>query len=227
MQIIDHPSPNFGPRPTDTPIDMLVLHYTGMKSAVEALSRMCDPAAEVSAHYLIDEDGAVYHLVEEGARAWHAGISMWQGRSDLNDRSIGIELQNPGHEFGYRDFPAAQMAALIQLSADIVSRNSIPAGHVVGHSDIAPGRKMDPGERFDWQALAGGGVGMWPSDNARAGAADAEDTADQLMAELGYDTRDRAAAIAAFQRHFRPALIDGKADAETLALMAALLSTAS
>ena len=143
-------SPNFNERDGVT-VDMLVLHYTGMKSAAEALARMCDPTAEVSAHYMIDEDGTLTHLVDEQMRAWHAGVAMWRGFSNINSRSIGIELVNPGHEFGYRDFPDAQMAtsdhALSGRSwRDMISRPR----NVVGHSDVAPERKQDPGERFDW-----------------------------------------------------------------------------
>ena len=138
------------------PVDMLVLHYTGMASAEAALDRLRDPAAKVSAHYLIDEDGTVVAMVPELLRAWHAGVSWWQGRAGLNDVSIGIELVNPGHEWGYRPFPDAQMAALVELAQGIVARWPIPAGRVVGHSDIAPTRKEDPGELFDWRRLAPG-----------------------------------------------------------------------
>jgi len=151
---IDRPSPNTDARRDGTPIDMLVLHYTGMLTGAAALSRLSDPAAKVSAHYLIDEDGTVYRLVAEEKRAWHAGVANWRGVSDINGRSVGIELVNPGHEFIYRDFPQPQMTALIGLARDILTRHSIPARNVVGHSDIAPDRKLDPGERFDWRSLA-------------------------------------------------------------------------
>ncbi len=199
---------------------MLVLHYTGMESAALALARMCDPAAKVSAHYMIDEDGSVIRLVDEGERAWHAGVAGWRGVSDINGRSVGIELANPGHAFGYRPFPEPQMAALENLARDILSRHPIEARNVLGHSDVAPGRKTDPGELFDWARLAAAGIGLWPgasvegADAARMGP---------MLAEYGYETGDLGAAVRAFQRHFRPALIDGAADAETAGLLAALL----
>jgi len=146
--VIDMPSPNFGPR-RGGPVDMLILHYTGMNSAEDALARLCDPAAEVSAHYLIDQRGIIYRLVDEQCRAWHAGIACWAGETDINNRSIGIELVNPGHEFGYEPFPPRQMAALIALGQAIVERHPIPPWRVLGHSDVAPARKTDPGELFD------------------------------------------------------------------------------
>jgi N-acetylmuramoyl-L-alanine amidase len=207
-------SPNFQPRPAGTLVDMLVIHYTGMRTAEAALERLCDPAAEVSAHYLIDEAGAVFPLVDEENRAWHAGVSNWRGKPDVNSRSIGIELANPGHEWGYRPFPAAQMAALADLCHGILARWPIPARNVVGHSDVAPRRKQDPGELFDWFWLAQRGIGLWPKPGApMTGEAAA------LLAEYGYDIADPAAALTAFQRHFRPLSCDGIADAETLALL--------
>jgi len=207
-------SPNFQPRPAGAAIDMLVIHYTGMQSAQAALERLCDPAAEVSAHYLIDEAGRVTALVDEENRAWHAGVSSWRGQSDVNSRSIGIELVNPGHEFGYRPFPAAQMAALADLAQGILSRWPIPARNVVGHSDVAPRRKQDPGELFDWFWLARRGIGLWPQPApVTIGEAAA------LLAEYGYDIADPQAALVAFQRHFRPLSCDGQADSETLALL--------
>jgi len=162
--MIKRPSPNHNERPTGTAINMLVLHYTGMKSCEAALGRLCDENAQVSAHYLIDEDGTLYHLVDESRRAWHAGVSSWRGITDVNAHSIGIELVNPGHEHGYRDFPEVQMVALIDLCKDVLSRHAIPAQNVVGHSDVAPERKQDPGELFDWQRLASNGIGMWPRE---------------------------------------------------------------
>jgi len=213
--MIATPSPNFGPRKGE--IDMLVLHYTGMTSAEAALARLCDSKAEVSAHYLIDEDGSVHALVEEGMRAWHAGRSWWRGEADVNSRSIGIELVNPGHEFGYRPFPQAQIAALVGLAQGILSRHPIPPRNVVGHADVAPSRKQDPGELFPWEALADQGIGLWPE------TAEANGEAVVMLAEYGYDTTDPAAAMVAFQRHFRPGRVDGVADAETAALLAGLL----
>ena len=148
----EQPSPNWNER--ELPVSMVVLHYTGMQTADEALARLCDPAAKVSAHYLIDEDGTVTSLVPEEKRAWHAGNSYWRGITDVNSASVGIELANPGHEWGYRPFPEAQMEALLPLLANIMDRHDIPRGNVVGHSDVAPARKLDPGELFDWERLA-------------------------------------------------------------------------
>src|SRR5215468_7605155 len=161
MKRVDMPSPNHDDR-GGVAIDMLVLHYTGMQSAKVALDRLCDPVAKVSAHYSIDEDGTVYSHVPEARRAWHAGVSFWAGATDINARSIGIELVNPGHTCGYRPFPEAQMRALEELARSILARHSIPAHRVLGHSDVAPARKIDPGELFDWRRLARAGIGLWP-----------------------------------------------------------------
>jgi len=158
-QIIDHPSPNFDERHAGKNLDMLILHYTGMRTAEESLARLCDPRAKVSAHYLIDEDGTLYRLVDETKRAWHAGVSHWANETDINSCSLGIELQNPGHEFGYRDFPDAQVRALTTLCTDILSRHAVLAERILGHSDVAPSRKEDPGELFDWRGLAAAGIG--------------------------------------------------------------------
>ena len=208
--MIESPSPNFEARPAHTPVDMLVLHYTGMETAAAALARLCDAAAKVSAHYLIDEDGTVHRLVAENRRAWHAGAAFWRGATDVNGRAIGIELVNPGHEFGYRPFPDAQMASLEALARDILARHPIPPRNVVGHSDVAPRRKIDPGELFDWPRLAGAGIGLWPE-----GAVEGNGDAAAMLAELGYETVDMAKTVKAFQRRFRPVRIDGVADAET------------
>lgn len=209
-------SPNFGPRPADTTIDMLVIHYTGMPTAEAALKRLCDPAARVGAHYLIEEDGTVHALVDEAMRAWHAGESFWRGETDVNGRSIGIELVNPGHEFGYRPFPEAQMAALIALARGILKRHPIPPTNVVGHADVAPRRKTDPGELFDWCRLAAAGIGRWPDGVAAGAAGEGRGETARLLAAVGYETVDLAKAVAAFQRHFRPAAVDGIMDGETL-----------
>jgi N-acetylmuramoyl-L-alanine amidase len=217
------PSPSFDARPEGARIDMLVLHYTGMESAEAALARLTDPAVEVSAHYLIDEDGRVVRLVEEHTRAWHAGVASWRGAADINARSIGIELVNPGHEFGYRPFPKAQMAALIELAGDILARfPDIPARNVVAHSDVAPTRKMDPGELFDWRLLAEYGIGLWP-DEADAAVLD-PDAVSEMLSAFGYATDDRFAAIKAFQRHFRPERVNGRVDFETVRRLAGLLA---
>lgn len=216
--MIQRPSPNYGQRLSSV-IDMLVIHYTGMTSAEEALSRLCDEASQVSSHYLIDEDGSIFCLVPEEHRAWHAGRSFWRGETDINSRSIGIELVNPGHEFGYRAFPDAQIDALIQLSLGIVKRHPIPPRNVVGHSDIAPSRKQDPGELFPWRHLASNGLGVWPEDKSLP--------KDDLMSNLslwGYDIKDEATSISAFQRHFRPSRIDGIIDSETQAIAQSLIT---
>lgn len=214
------PSPNCEPRPAGVPVDMLVIHYTGMPSADAALERMCDPTSKVSAHYCIDEDGTVTRLVPEEMRAWHAGVSSWRGHDDVNSRSIGIELVNPGHEFGYREFPEAQVRGLIRLAAAIVRRRRIPARNVVGHSDVAPSRKQDPGELFPWRRLAAAGIGLWPAPvPADPGNVEA------MLSEYGYRAEDEG-ALSAFQRHFRPARIDGLPDEESAALLAGLLAIA-
>jgi len=219
LKKVDMPSPNFDTR-GDAPIDMLVLHYTGMKSAKEALDRLCDPAAKVSAHYTIDEDGTVYVHVPEARRAWHAGAAHWAGASDINARSIGIELVNPGHEFGYREFPDTQIAALTTLCHSILMRHPIPSWRVLGHSDVAPARKEDPGELFPWQQLAKAGVGLWPQ--AIAGDLDAG-----ALTQFGYDPdAPQDKVITAFQRHFRPKKLDGQWDSECAGLLASLLNTA-
>lgn len=218
MTIIDSPSPNFGPRRDGRHPDLVVLHYTGMKSAAEALERMCDPASEVSAHYMIDEDGTCHRLVDEAMRAWHAGVACWAGERDVNSISIGIELVNPGHEHGYRPFPDAQIARLIELCAEVTARHGIGPHRVVGHADIAPARKQDPGELFPWKDMARQGYGLWPKPN-HAGAPAAPMEAAFLLAEIGYDIADLPAAIAAFQRRYRPSLIDGQLDRETAGLI--------
>lgn len=218
MRRLTHPSPNFGSR-KGIGIDMLVIHYTGMETGRAALDRLCDPKAEVSAHYMIDEDGTLYALVEEDQRAWHAGVSFWRGETDINSRSIGIELVNPGHEFGLHPFAQPQMAVLTDLTLGLVARHAIAPRHVVGHSDIAPARKQDPGELFDWQGLAKAGVGLWPDAMPQAGGA-----SPAALAEYGYDVLDMAAAIAAFQRHFRPEKIDAVWDADCAARLKSLLT---
>jgi N-acetylmuramoyl-L-alanine amidase len=207
------PSPNFDARPG--PVDMLVLHYTGMKTGAEALARLCDPVAKVSSHYLVEEDGTVYALVEEQNRAWHAGVSYWRGVRGLNDSSVGVEIVNPGHDWGYRAFPDVQMAAVVKLSLAIIGRHRIPARNVVAHSDIAPDRKQDPGELFDWAGLAKAGVGLWTEDFGAP-----EDLREDLAA-IGYDVTARD-VMTAFQRHFLPGNLSGVADDATRGRAAAL-----
>jgi N-acetylmuramoyl-L-alanine amidase len=220
MQIRQRSSPNHGPRPAPARIDMLILHYTGMVSAEAALDRLCDPAAEVSAHYLIDEAGTVWQLVDESRRAWHAGRAFWAGESDINGRSIGIELANPGHEHGYRPFPEAQIAALEMLGRAILARHSIPPARILGHSDVAPQRKQDPGELFPWQRLAGAGIGLWPDfampePPPEPSILDARRNLARIGYEIGADGELDAAVITAFQRRYRPARCDGALDPET------------
>jgi N-acetylmuramoyl-L-alanine amidase len=181
---------------------MLVLHYTGMTSG--AVERLCDPAAKVSSHYVVEEDGTVVCLVEERFRAWHAGVSFWAGRTALNDVSVGIEIVNPGHEWGYRAFPEAQMAAVRDLCVGIIGRHGINPHNVVGHSDIAPNRKQDPGELFDWRMLAQAGVGVWTDEFGDAGDVQAD------LAAIGYDMRlDERDVVTAFQRHFLQDTVTG------------------
>lgn len=214
-------SPNFNDRLAGLPVDMLVIHYTGMETCEKALDRLCDPDAQVSSHYVIEEDGTVHRLVDEDKRAWHAGIAWWRGAVDVNGHSIGIELVNPGHEFGYQDFPELQMVALCNLARSILMRHHIPAHNVVGHSDVAPRRKQDPGERFDWRRLAAVGVGLWVEDTPPVLMSD--DQAQMLLSAYGYSITDLPATIAAFQRHFRPSKVDGIMDGETGGILKVLL----
>ena len=223
MRVIERPSPNFDERPAGTKPDMLVLHYTGMKTAEEALTRLCDPAARVSAHYTIDRDGMVYAHVPEDRRAWHAGVSYWAGETNVNARSIGVELVNPGHEFGYEPFPVSQIEALIDLASGILKRHAISPARVVGHSDVAPARKTDPGELFPWAQLADYGIGLWPAWSAKALRLPVE----TALAEIGYGVPPHVdvpleTVIAAFQRRFVPKTITGSADPETARRIAAV-----
>jgi len=214
---VDMPSGNHDDR-GGAAIDMLVLHYTGMASAKEALVRLCDPATKVSAHYTVDEDGTVYAHVPEARRAWHAGVSSWAGASDINARSIGIELVNPGHKFGYRDFPDTQIQALITLCHGILLRHPIPSARVLGHSDVAPARKEDPGELFPWVRLAKAGIGLWPQVVA-------SDLGPEALQRYGYDPNvPQESVVTAFQRHFRPTKLNGIWDGECAGLLAWLLN---
>lgn len=235
MDFIDAPSPNFEPR--KGPPDMIVLHYTGMRTGEEALARLRDPDAKVSSHYMVEEDGRIFRLVPEERRAWHAGRSSWKGETDINGLSIGVEIVNPGHEFGYRPFPEAQIAAVIALVGDIRSRWTVDDGRIVGHADVAPDRKEDPGELFPWKRLAEAGHGLWaeppPAPGAPLGEGEEGAGVFALQAgftRLGYDcapsgTYDphTAAVVRAFQRHWRPERVDGIADGETRARLIALL----
>ena len=231
------PSPNHGDRRGRT-IDALVLHYTGMSSGARALARLCDPASEVSCHYLVWEDGRVSQLVAEAQRAWHAGRSSWAGERDINAVSIGIEIVNAGHTGGCPPYPEAQVAAVIALCRDVMRRHAVPAARVLAHSDIAPGRKIDPGEWFPWGRLATAGVGLHVDPvpltggpvlaKGDQGPAVAALNAD--LARLGFEAPEMdqfdaqtAAVVASFQRRHRPGLVDGRADSSTLMTLAALL----
>ncbi len=223
MTAVPRPSPNHDERGAD-PVDILVLHYTGMRTAEEALARLCDPAAKVSAHYTVDRDGAVYAHVPEERRAWHAGLSFWAGTRNVNARSIGIEIVNPGHEFGYVPFTDDQVGAVIDLASAILARHPIPARNVVGHSDVAPMRKQDPGELFPWARLAEYGIGLWPGAVFALPGARGGDLAAGLV-RYGYDPEAAPKdVVGAFQRHFRPSCVDGIADAECETLLNALLA---
>jgi len=220
-EYVDCPSPNFDER--DQPVSIVVLHYTGMVDGPSAIARLRDPEARVSCHYLIDEDGQVLRMVAEDQRAWHAGQSYWRGIHAVNGASIGIEIVNPGHEWGYRPFAAQQMDSLLPLLAGIVRRHQVPKANVVGHSDVAPARKADPGEYFDWALLARHGLAV---------ARPVRDLVDPLWADggfllalerYGYDVRDPVAAVTAFQRRFRPELLDGEIDGECRAILLLLL----
>ena len=238
LDITDVSSPNFDER--TLPISYLVLHYTGMESGAAALERMRDGDAKVSAHYMIEEDGRIFRLVDEDKRAWHAGVSEWMGESNLNSASIGIEIVNGGHDWPNKDgslppYPDVQINALIVLCKEIMARHNIPAQNVLGHSDIAPARKIDPGEHFPWQGLAAAGVGIWPAqerdEDSRilfgAGQRDRGVAIVQSgLAKIGYAARVSGEhdaltqdIIKALQRRFRPSRVDGVVDIETMSLI--------
>jgi N-acetylmuramoyl-L-alanine amidase len=225
-----HPSPNIGPRQADGLPSLLILHYTGMPSAAKAIDWLARPESKVSCHYVIDEQGRITQMVAEHMRAWHAGLSSWSGKTDINSASIGIEIQNPGHEHGYPEFPEPQMRAVAALSRDIMARNGIPPAGVLAHSDVAPARKIDPGEKFDWAYLARVGVGHWvepaPLSSEEGGSPALSPSkivrAQALLARYGYGVQitgelDPATAciVRAFQLHFRPQRVDGVIDNST------------
>jgi N-acetylmuramoyl-L-alanine amidase len=221
LRIIDTPSPNFDARLL--PITMIVLHYTGMQDGASAIARLRDIEAKVSSHYLIDEDGTVVRMVDEQHRAWHAGRSHWREIDDVNSASIGIEIVNPGHEFGYRPFPAEQIAALLPLVAEIKDRHEITRGNVVGHSDVAPARKRDPGELFPWHELARRRLALPRPTRNLMDPGWTEAGFCLALERFGYDVTNRMAAIMAFQRRFRPEMVDGEIDAECRMILLALL----
>lgn len=226
-------SPNFGPRSADVSLDFILLHYTGMESTQAALARLCTKGTEVSAHYLIDDDGVLYQLVDEDKRAWHAGKGFWRGVRDINSAAIGIELSNPGHAFGYRPFTDAQIKTLLALLPDILARHkTLRADQIWGHADIAPARKEDPGELFPWDLLAAKGFGLWPDlgllEKEKAKPALSPCEARDLLRRIGYEATESESAlradIIAFQRHFRQRDIKGNLDEETSALLRALVA---
>jgi N-acetylmuramoyl-L-alanine amidase len=220
-EILDVPSPNFDDR--DQPVAMVVLHYTGMRDGASAITKLRDPEAGVSSHYVIAEDGETLRLVPEDKRAWHAGKSCWRGMFGVNAVSIGIELVNPGHEFGYRPYPAEQMAALVRLLAGIMRRHRIPLDNVVGHSDVAPARKQDPGEYFDWALLARHKLAVCRPTEGLVDPGWTDGGFCLALERYGYDVRDELAATVAFQRRFRPELMDGTIDGECRAILLRLL----
>jgi N-acetylmuramoyl-L-alanine amidase len=234
------PSPNHSERKDGMLPDMIVLHYTGTRDNEAAIKQLCSAASEVSAHYVVLQDGYIVQLVAESRRAWHAGVSSWAGDTDINSRSIGIEIANPGHDHGYPEYPKRQIAAVTALCRSIYTRHQIPADRILAHSDVAPARKLDPGEKFPWKVLANSGIGLWvePAPVTQAGPIyvlgetnPAIEELQRLLGRYGYGvtptgyldgtTRD---AIAAFQRHFRPIRVDGVVDVSTTATLKALLA---
>lgn len=238
LAVEERPSPNHGPRPDGAAIELVILHYTGMPSGEGALAWLCDPRSQVSSHYFVHADGRLVQMVPEDRRAWHAGVSDWHGKADINSRSIGIEIENPGHEHGYAEFPQPQVAAVIALLHSIVVRRSISPQAILAHSDVAPLRKQDPGEKFPWNQLAEAGLGLWvPPAPIRGGRffqrGDRGQPVEALQAMLalyGYGLEPTGdfdalteAVVTAFQRHFRPERVDGIADVSTIETLAALL----
>jgi Negative regulator of beta-lactamase expression len=234
------PSPNHGERKEGRRPDMLILHYTGMPDAGEALQWLCNPISQVSAHYFVFEDGRVIQMVPEARRAWHAGASYWDGETDINSRSIGIEIANPGHPGGLPPFPDAQIDSVAALALDIATRWRIPPTRVLAHSDVAPGRKVDPGELFPWQRLHEAGVGHWvapaPIRDGRFFARGDEgmpiEALQAMLTMYGYGLKisgvfdeNTEKVVAAFQRHFRPERVDGVADASTITTLRDLIAT--
>lgn len=232
------PSPNIEPRQNGRKPEMIILHYTGMDEAMAACRWLCNPVSKVSCHYLIDERGKIIQMVDEDMRAWHAGVSSWKGENDINSCSIGIEIHNPGHSSGYPDYPEAQMLAVVALCKDIIARYGIHSTCVLGHSDIAPLRKIDPGEKFDWARLHAAGVGHWVKPEPIDGGlflqlgddGQAVEALQGMLRLYGYATEVNGtydgltqATVRAFQRHFRPSRVDGIADSSTVATVHRLL----
>jgi N-acetylmuramoyl-L-alanine amidase len=234
------PSPNYGERNKGRVPDMILLHYTGMPDVESAIAQLCTPGTDVSAHYIVLEDGRIVQSVQEAKRAWHAGTSHWAGEDDINSCSIGIEIVNRGHDWGYPDFPLRQIAAVIALCRGIMLRRNVPSHRVLAHSDVAPARKRDPGEKFPWHSLANSGVGHWvqPAPIVRSELLQLGAVSDDVMnmqaafAKYGYGIPvtgkyDGATmeVVSAFQRHFRPAKVDGVCDRSTMETLHALLSS--
>ncbi len=235
LKKIHHLSPNFEPRPSGVPLDMIVLHYTDMLNAEEALARLCDPEVKVSAHFLISKEGALYQLVDPKYRAWHAGSSFWKGEEDINSRSIGIELDNLGHSFGPEPFPIPQMNTLYDLLEELIQTYGIPAHRIVGHSDVAPLRKQDPGELFPWHDLARKGFGLWPKEKPSSPCSSVPSNfleVQQALRDIGYGCPltgvwddDSQKICWAFQRHFTPHELTGYPSALTQQVLQALLKS--
>lgn len=212
----DCPSPNFNKRPSSRNPELIIIHYTGMQPAGDALSKLCNPDAAVSAHYLIEKNGSIYRLVEDKNRAWHAGLSYWQGERDINGISLGIELDNGGHDFALPSYPAKQIEALLSLLSELSQKYHISPERIIGHSDIAPSRKIDPGEHFPWEILHKYGFGLWPGDLPVRDEPQSIPQVQEILEEIGYDCPQTnildpltVAVIQAFQRHFTPAEITG------------------
>lgn len=237
-----HPSPNIEPRRAGAKPSILLLHYTGLPTIERAIEVLSRPDCKVSCHYVVDVDGRIIQMVAESMRAWHAGVSSWAGETDINSASVGIEIQNPGHQLGYPDFPEAQMLAVTALCRDIAARHAIAPERVLAHSDVAPARKIDPGEKFDWPGLAKAGVGRWvmpaPVDAEDAGfgigqSATGIARGQRLLKDYGYgieasgvlDEQTRC-VLRAFQLHFRPARVDGRLDRSTFQTLERLLAAA-
>ncbi|MGH6874428.1 MAG: N-acetylmuramoyl-L-alanine amidase [Aestuariivirgaceae bacterium] len=234
-----HPSPNTGPRRGVEGPELLILHYTGMETAKAACAWLCNPASGVSCHYLVDEAGSITQMVDENLRAWHAGVGRWKSCDDVNSASIGIEIHNRGHDLGYTDFPASQIRAVIRLCRDIIARNAIAVENVLAHSDVAPLRKKDPGEKFPWNTLHEAGIGHWVApvplttdkgltlgDRGAAVAALVRNLSAYGYGIVPAEVFDSsiAAVVTAFQRHFRPSRVDGIADRSTVETLQELLT---
>jgi N-acetylmuramoyl-L-alanine amidase len=234
------PSANYGDRAKDRSPDMIVLHYTGMPDVEGALARLCTAGTDVSAHYVVLEDGRIVQCVPETKRAWHAGVSSWAGEEDINSCSIGVEIVNRGHDWGYPEFPLRQVAAVIALCRGIMLRRNVPSHRVLAHSDIAPARKKDPGEKFPWHSLANSGVGHWvhPAPIVRGETLKLGTVGDDVrgmqeaLKRYGYGIETHGKydgptmeVVTAFQRHFRPARVDGVADHSTLTTLQSLLAS--